>query len=52
MSTLFRSEAKVLQTLSCFKYYNVLKQEDRFTLGLDCAKHTDYIEKRFEQKLF
>ncbi len=32
------------QRLPCFKYYNVLKQENRFTLGLDTAKITDYIE--------
>ncbi len=42
------SGARVLQRLLCSKYYNVLKRENRFTLGLNSAKITDYIEKRFK----
>ncbi len=36
-STSSRSEARGLQRWPYFKYYNVLKQENRFTLGLDVA---------------
>ncbi len=32
-------------------YYNVLKWENRFTLGLDTAKITNVIEKYFKRKL-
>ncbi len=34
------------------KYYNVMKQQIRFTLGLTTAKNTDYKKKRFKWKLF
>ncbi len=36
---------KGLQRLPCLKYYNVLKRESRFTLGLNAAKNTDYRKK-------
>ncbi len=32
--------------------HNLLEWEYRFTLGLNAATNTDYIKKRFEQKLF
>ncbi len=48
MSTSTRKGAKGLQILLFFKYYNVLKWENRFTLELDAAKITDYIEKCFK----
>ncbi len=32
-------------------YYNALKRDSRFTLELNAAKHTNYIEKCFIQKL-
>ncbi len=48
MSTSPRSGASGLQRLSCFIYYNVLKWESIFTLGLDIDKITDFIAKRFE----
>ncbi len=41
---------KGFQRLPYLKYYNVLKQESRFTLGLDAAKIIDYIEKCFKLK--
>ncbi len=37
-------------TLPYLKYYNVLKWERRFTLGVNDAKNTDYLKKRFEWK--
>ncbi len=46
-----RNGASELHRLPRFKYYNVLKQENRFILGLDTAKITDYIEKCFKQQL-
>ncbi len=45
MSILPRSGARRLQRLSSLKYYNTLKWENRFTLGLDTAKNTHYIKK-------
>ncbi len=33
---------------SYLKYYNIVKWESRFTLGLDAAKITDYIKKFFK----
>ncbi len=47
MSISTRSGARGLQKLPCFKYYNVLKWESRFTLGY-AVKITDYIEKCFK----
>ncbi len=32
-----------LQRIPCFKYYNVVKRESRFTLGVDYAKIIAYI---------
>ncbi len=32
----------------CLKYYNVLKWENRTTLGLNATKITDYNKKRFK----
>ncbi len=37
--------------LTCLKYYNEMKWESRFTLGLNAAKNTDYIKKHFKEKL-
>ncbi len=37
------------QRLICFKYYNVLNQEIRFTLGLNAAEITDYMKKSFSK---
>ncbi len=45
MSIFPMSRGKGLQRLPCLKYYNVLKWESRFTLGLDAAKIIGYIEK-------
>ncbi len=38
------------QRLLCLKYYDVLKEESRFTLGLNAAKNTD-IKKMLQIKL-
>ncbi len=38
MSISPRNEARELQRLPCFKYYNLLKQESRFTVGLTPPK--------------
>ncbi len=40
-----------LQRLPCFKYYNALKWETRFTLGLEAAKITDYIKHNRQDSL-
>ncbi len=45
------SGAQELQRLTCLKYYNVLKWESRFTLGLNAAKNTDYIKKTLQIKV-
>ncbi len=42
-----RSGAKGLERSLCFKY-NVLKWDSAFTLGLNAAKITDKIKKRFK----
>ncbi len=34
--------------IDILKYYNVRKQESRFTLGLDDAKNTHFIQKWFQ----
>ncbi len=34
--------------LPYLKYYNVPKQENRFTLRLNAAKNTDYMKKSFK----
>ncbi len=43
MSISFRSGAGELQRLLCFKYYNVLKRESKFTVELETAKIDDFI---------
>ncbi len=43
MSNLLRSGTRELERLPFLKYYNALKQESRFTLGLNAAKNTHYI---------
>ncbi len=49
MSVSHRSGAKRKQRLQSLKYYyNVLKWESRFTLGLDAAKNTHYIKTCFK----
>ncbi len=47
-----KSGARGPQTLTCLKYYNILKWESKFTLGLKTAKNINYIKKCFKQKLF
>ncbi len=42
------SAARELQRLIYLKYCYVLKWESRFTIGLNAAKNTDYIKKRFK----
>ncbi len=51
MSTYPRSGVRRFQRLRCFKYYNVLKQESKFTLELNDPKNTDYIKKKVEIKV-
>ncbi len=48
MSVSTQSGARGFQRLVCFKYYNVLKLEIRFTLGLNTAENTDYMKKRYK----
>ncbi len=48
MSISPRSGARGLERLPCLKQYNVLKQENRLTLGLNAAKGTDYMKKSFK----
>ncbi len=52
MSICLRSGARASKDLSILKYYNALKLERTFNLGLNTAKNTNYIEKGFKQKLF
>ncbi len=52
MSIFPRSGARVLKGLKWLKYYNLQKRQITFTLGLNAAKNTDYMEKRFKLKLF
>ncbi len=42
-----QSGARKLERLPCLKYYNVMKQKSRFTLGPNPAKNTDYMKKDF-----
>ncbi len=44
MSIVSRSGVKVLERLSCLKYHNVLKWENRLTLGFTAAKNTNYMK--------
>ncbi len=44
MAIFTRIRARGLQRIPCLKYYNVLKWENRFTLGLNTTKNTDYIK--------
>ncbi len=39
---------KGLERLIWLKYYDVQKRQITFTLGLDVAKNTDYMEERFK----
>ncbi len=39
------------ERLPCLKYYNVLKWENRLTLGLNTAKNTNYMKKKLEIKI-
>ncbi len=48
MSISSMSEARKLQGLVRLKCYNVLKLENRFTLGFNATKNTDYIKKCFK----
>ncbi len=50
MSISPRSGARGLERFPSLKYYNVLKRESRFNLGLNAVKNTHYIKKCF--KLF
>ncbi len=40
------SGARGHQRLPTLKYYNLLKWESRFTLGINIVKNTNYIRKR------
>ncbi len=42
------SEGRLLQRLIWLKYYNVLKQESRSSLGLNAVENIDYIKKFFK----
>ncbi len=46
-----RSGTRWLQRLQFCKYYVVLEWENRFTLRMDAAKNTDYINQFLKQKL-
>ncbi len=48
MSISYTSGVTGLQILLSFKYYSVQEWESRFTLGLDAAKNTHYIQKCFK----
>ncbi len=48
MSISSRGGAKGLERLPCFQY-NVLKWDSAFALGLNAAKMTDKIKKRFNE---
>ncbi len=52
MSIVLESRARGLQRLLFLKYYDVLKYENRFVLGLNAVKNSDYVTKCFKQKLF
>ncbi len=45
MSVTHQSEARGLERLMWLKYYNVQKWQITFTLGLNAAKNTTYMEK-------
>ncbi len=51
MSISSQSGAMGLERLPCLKYYNVLKQENRLTLGLNAVKNIDYMKKKLEVKV-
>ncbi len=46
-----RGGARGLERLACLKYYNVLKCENRLNLGLNAAKNSDYMKKKFQVKV-
>ncbi len=48
MSYMAQERSLGLQRWRSLKYYNVLKCEHRFTLGLDAAKSMRYIKKCFK----
>ncbi len=48
MSISPRSGGRGLRRLPSLKYYNVQKQQNWFTLVLEAAKNTGYIQKRFK----
>ncbi len=48
MSISHRSGDRGLERYASLKYFNVEKQKSRFTLGLDAAKNTNHIKKRFK----
>ncbi len=45
------SGARGPERLPFLKYYNVLKQEYRLTLGPKAAKNTDYMTKKLQVKV-
>ncbi len=53
VADIYQNFDKLQQKLSFMRHlkYNVPKQESGFALGLDAAKITNYIKKRFNQKL-
>ncbi len=48
MSIFPKSRARGLERLPCSKYYNVLKRENRLTLGLNVAKNSDCMKKNLK----
>ncbi len=51
MSVSLQNGARGLKILPCLKYYNVLKQENRLTLGLNTAKNTGFMKTILEVKV-
>ncbi len=45
MSISAQSEARGLESLPRSKYFNILKQKNRLTLGLNAAKNTDCMKR-------
>ncbi len=45
MSISPQSGARVFKKLPCFKYYDVLKRENRLTLELNADKNSDFQKK-------
>ncbi len=50
MSVSPQSGTKEFERLPCLKYDNILKQENRLTLGLNTVQNIDYYKKNIEVK--